>query len=1300
MLKTQLNFLYGLRLPSLVLIFAFMLQACGGGSDAPIDDSSAQAAFSIEDSHLVEGDLGVSEVIFSVTLTGGNVGESAAVDFQSIESTALEGVDYIATAGTLVFLPGESRHTISIDLVGDLIDESDESFFVVLSNPQSAIISSAEAEGVIVDDDLAPQLSIADASIIEGDSGSVNLSFSVELSAASGQIVELNYTTTAGTATPGLDYTAISGLLSFPAGVTQQFVEVSILADLLNEGDEVLYVDLSDPINATIVDAQGEGFIFDNEGRPNISISDALLIEGDNGSINLSFSAILSATSAREISVNYATSNGSAFFGSDYTATNGTLTFLAGETEKTINVPVIGDTLDESNEAFTVTLSDPVNVNLLDGIATGGITDNDAPPTISVNDANLSEGDTGSVNLAFTVALSAVSGQEISVDYATSNGSALFGSDYTATNGTLTFLAGETEKTINVPVIGDTLDESNEAFTVTLSDPVNVNLLDGIATGGITDNDAPPTISINDASLSEGDTGSANLSFDVELSTASGLEISVDYATSNGSAESGSDYTVVSGTLIYSPGETSRTVSVSILGDTLTEGNELFYLDLSVPNNATINDAQGQGTILDNETATQAGLDQRPNNTTCIAPARPSVNATISATSVFSSLPGFSFPLAMHQPPGDDTQWFVIEKAGIVKAFDNNPTVSTVRTVLDITSIVDNGPSEAGLLGMAFHPDFQVNGEVFLSYTRTGSPLVSYISRFTSIDSGQTLDPASEEVILTVDQDFDNHNGGHLAFSDDGLLYIGFGDGGGGGDPNNRSQDTTRLLGSILRIDVDGAAPYVIPADNPFAGNPTCSTGTGSSACPETYAWGLRNPWRWSFDRGTGGLWLSDVGQNAWEEVNVIERGGNYGWRIREGAHCYNPSSGCQTSGLIDPVAEYGRSQGASITGGYVYRGTAIPELIGAYLFGDFVSGRIWALQDDGQGGYLMDELLDTDLNIASFAEGSDGEIYIVDYWSRLRQLTRSSGGGVDTIPTLLSDTGCVDSVDPRLPASGMIPFDTNVALWADGAEKQRWLGLPNGETISINAEDDWVFPNGTVLLKHFILNSKFIETRLLMRHTDGSWAGYTYEWDDAETEATRVRGGKSKVIDSVNWVYPSESQCMMCHTVAAGFSLGPETGQLNKDFTYPSTGRTDNQLHTLDSIIAFDLPLPDLPDNLVNYPDPFDTAEALANRARAYLRTHCSQCHRPGGPTPSSMDLRYQTSFAATNTCNAIPSGGDLGISGARLIVPGDASRSIIPNRMTRRDVHGMPPLGTSIIDTAGVAVISDWINSLSSCP
>jgi uncharacterized repeat protein (TIGR03806 family) len=614
--------------------------------------------------------------------------------------------------------------------------------------------------------------------------------------------------------------------------------------------------------------------------------------------------------------------------------------------------------------------------------------------------------------------------------------------------------------------------------------------------------------------------------------------------------------------------------------------------------------------------------------------------------------------------------------------------------------------SEGGLLGMAFHPDYPNTAEIFLSYTidHTGPAMRSVISRFILDNVTSPGGGTVEQVILELDQEADNHNGGDIAFGADGFLYIGFGDGGGSGDSNDRAQDTTRLLGAMLRIDVLGpgvshpANPYDIPADNPFAGNADCGAGANAADCPEIYAWGLRNPWRWSFDPDTGDLWLGDVGQGTWEEVDLIELGGNYGWRCREGAHDFN-TSGCGT-GFINPVSEYSHSVGRSITGGFVYRGVAIPELTGKYVFADYSTGRIWALQPDGLGGYTNDELIDTSFGPTSFGVDQAGELYFTDLnSSRLRMIISAGGGTPDTIATLLSDTGCIDPGDVTRPYSGLLPYDINALFWSDGAIKDRSIGLPNGTTMTRNADDDWAFPNGTVIVKNFRLNGDLVETRHLMRHPDGVWAGYTYEWNSQQTEATRVQGGKTVSIAGQDWVFPSQAQCMECHTGAAGFALGPETAQLNKDFSYPSTQRTANQLETLDHVLMFTSPLPGPSTSLPTMTDPADTLASLDARARAYLHTNCAQCHRPGGPTPSTMDLRYTTSLANTNACDAVPLEGNLGVANARLIAPGDSARSIMINRASRRDSHGMPPLGSNLVDTTGIALLSNWIDGLIGC-
>jgi glucose/arabinose dehydrogenase len=352
----------------------------------------------------------------------------------------------------------------------------------------------------------------------------------------------------------------------------------------------------------------------------------------------------------------------------------------------------------------------------------------------------------------------------------------------------------------------------------------------------------------------------------------------------------------------------------------------------------------------------------------------------------------FASPVALKQAPNDPSRWFVVEQGGLVRVFENDPDATDTEDFIDLTGRV-HASGEAGLLGMAFHPDFATNGRVFLNFSvLAGGGVRSITAEFTSPD-GQTLDPDSERVLLAVDKPGENHNGGNLEFGpNDGFLYVGLGDGGGGGD---EAQDRRSLLGKMLRIDVDvqpGGAPYGIPSGadgNPAAGNPLCNDG-GSSAqdCPEVFALGFRNPWRWSFDRQAGDLWLGDVGQGSWEEIDVVERGGNYGWNAREGAHCFMPATGCQTAGLLDPVAEYDHDLGLSITGGYVYRGGQPTVNAGRYVFGDF-GGMIASLAPDGASGFEIEQLSEQGctpagaagaLSISSFAEDLDGELYLLDF--------------------------------------------------------------------------------------------------------------------------------------------------------------------------------------------------------------------------------------------------------------------------------------------------------------------------------
>ena len=353
-----------------------------------------------------------------------------------------------------------------------------------------------------------------------------------------------------------------------------------------------------------------------------------------------------------------------------------------------------------------------------------------------------------------------------------------------------------------------------------------------------------------------------------------------------------------------------------------------------------------------------------------------------------NAFPGLTFnqPLDLQHAGDGSNRMFVVERNGVIKVFQNDASASEATTFLDISPRVDTR-GEGGLLGLAFHPDYESNGFFYVNYT-TGSPFRTVISRFRVSTDGNSADAGSETQILSFNQPFSNHNGGQIRFGPDGYFYIATGDGGSGGDPQENAQDRTNLLGSILRIDVDGSTNgnnYAIPPDNPFWGN-------DQNYREEIFAYGLRNPYRFSFDSETGMLWAGDVGQNEFEEIDIIEAGGNYGWDILEGNSCFEPTQNCDRTGLTDPVFVYDHSNGdRSITGGFVYRGLAAEALSGRYIYADFISGRIWALDasdTDNPKNILIEE---TGLNISGFGVDQENELYITAFDGAIYKLVAES---------------------------------------------------------------------------------------------------------------------------------------------------------------------------------------------------------------------------------------------------------------------------------------------------------------------
>ena len=347
----------------------------------------------------------------------------------------------------------------------------------------------------------------------------------------------------------------------------------------------------------------------------------------------------------------------------------------------------------------------------------------------------------------------------------------------------------------------------------------------------------------------------------------------------------------------------------------------------------------------------------------------PPPGGSLALTTVVS---GLSNPVGMERPPGDN-RFFVVEQRGTIRILENGALHS--GNFLDIQSLVNFDGQEQGLLGITFHPNYSTNRRFYLNYTRDLGGKETVIAEYqTSASDPSQADPTSERILIVENQPFANHKAGQLAFGPDGFLYIGLGDGGSGGDPLGNGQNLFTFLGKVLRIGVDppfaSGLQYAIPTDNPFV---------GGGGLPEIYAYGLRNPWRFSFEPGTGRLFVADVGQDSWEEIDILQKGGNFGWNKTEGNHCYPPGSTCNMSGLVPPIVEYDHSEGIAVIGGYVYKGSAVPALANKYIFGD-LTGKIWSLTEAAANTWTRAQLLATNRMITSFGQDAAGEVYVVDY--------------------------------------------------------------------------------------------------------------------------------------------------------------------------------------------------------------------------------------------------------------------------------------------------------------------------------
>jgi uncharacterized repeat protein (TIGR03806 family) len=677
----------------------------------------------------------------------------------------------------------------------------------------------------------------------------------------------------------------------------------------------------------------------------------------------------------------------------------------------------------------------------------------------------------------------------------------------------------------------------------------------------------------------------------------------------------------------------------------------------------------------------------------------------------------FNEPLEMTPVPGKQ-QWVVAERGGKIYMFANDPAAADKKLVADVKHTI---------YGVVLHPKFQENGYLYISElpdpskeATDGTKLMRYtVSRDTS-----AADPASGKLMFTWPNG--GHNGGCLRFGPDGFLYISTGDGSGIADSLQTGQDLGTVLGKINRIDVDKESDgkaYAIPKDNPFVST------TGARG--EIYAYGIRQCWKIGFDPATGDLWAGEVGQDLWEMVYRIEKGGNYGWSVKEGAHPFRPERKQGPTPILAPIIEHNHAEFRSITGGFVYHGKRNAELKGAYIYGDYDTGRVWMLRYDREAKRVTEnrELTDTTLRIVAWSQGSDGEVYAVDFLSGgIYHLIAAPPAPKDApkFPRKLSETGVFASLKDHTPAKGLIPYSVNSELWSDGAIKERFIAVPGAAKIEFEtvtypqpapgSTPGWRFPNGTVLVKTFSLETEpgkkhRLETRLLVaeivggteEYGDQVWSGYTYIWNDAQTDAelADIKGvDREYKIKSAtgerkqNWHFPSRAECTMCHTVTAKYALGVNTAQMNRDHNYG--GVVANQLSTLEHIGVLDRKLPAAPEKLIKIADPHDNKADLDSRARAYLQANCSHCHRKWGGGNAEFQLLSTLKLEETGTLNVKPQQGNFDLKDPRLLVPGDPDRSMIYHRMTRLGLGRMPHIASNMVDEDGVKLIHDWIKAM----
>ena len=671
----------------------------------------------------------------------------------------------------------------------------------------------------------------------------------------------------------------------------------------------------------------------------------------------------------------------------------------------------------------------------------------------------------------------------------------------------------------------------------------------------------------------------------------------------------------------------------------------------------------------------------------------------------------FDRPVALTSAPGED-HLFLLQQDGKLFSFANNAAVEKTTLVIDLKK---QAPQLGSAYGVTFHPDYQRNHFVYLCYALQGTQEEgSRLVRFSSDGAHPPqIDPASAQTILTWVSG--GHNGGCVKFGPDGYLYISTGDASGPAPPDvhRAGQDVSNLLSSILRIDVDRQDPglqYAIPTDNPLVKIP--------GARGEIWSYGYRNPWKMSFDRDDGHLWVGDVGWELWEMVYRVKKGGNYGWSITEGPQPVHPEDTPGPTPILPPTLQHPHSEAASITGGFVYRGTRLETLTGAYVYGDFQTGILWGARLSAEEVSWHQELARSPLQLVAFGEDVAGELYLVDYRGQIFQLVENPQPDRSAdFPRRLSQTGLFASTADQTPATGVLPYEINAPAWADHTQSQRWLAIPDRRHIATDGAGNWQFPDGSVLVKTIQLPTdngaaRRLETQILHRE-ENSWRPYTYVWNDAGTDAQLApAGGLDLTLPPdptrpapSRWRIHGRSACLLCHNpwveakttvfgVQSASPLAVDTRQWNR--AVQVAGKPVSQLQHLydqgwlETGAPSDRP-PALP--LVN---PVDEQQSLDRRVRSYLHVNCAHCHQFNAGGAANIALSHQVPLNNTGTLKTRPTQGTFGITGARIIAPGDPLGSVLYYRVSKLGGGRMPRLGSDHVDLAAADMIHDWIAGL----